>query len=188
MSSVSGLSANLINAYQSFRSTTSLTTESMFQNLSKQLGGDGKSITKTQLDSYVKDAESGKTSVSAEKLSAVKTLQEKWDSISGGKDSITAGDMKDYSALLAKTVLGGSSSSSSASGSSSGFIDDVDQYLIDAALKSSTSEANSGVDSLLKTLLSGTTDENDDSNANLIGVLTNLIANRNSSSTVEVDA
>jgi len=41
---------------------------------------------------------------------------------------------------------------------------------------------------MLNTLLSGNTDENDDSNANLIATLTNLIANSKSTSTTEVEA
>lgn len=188
MATVSGLSTSLINAYRLFQSTNSLSTKDMFKGLSLDVGGDGAKITKKQLDQYIKDAESGKTKVSSDKLDAVKYMQENWDKISNGKDSITADDMKKYSSVLVKTVLDGLQTSSD-SNSKVSVIDDVDQYLIQSALGTSADKAStSDLNSYLKTLLTGTTDEKDDSNANLIATLTNLIANRNKISTVETEA
>lgn len=205
MSNVSGLSNGLIKAYTVFQSTNSLSTKDMFKSLSLDVGGDGKAITKKQLDAYVDKAKSGDISVSDSKLSALKSLQENWDKISGGKDSITADNMKDYSKILVKTVLDdfttapdsksadstktSDSQKAAPQSSKNGFIDDIDAYLIKSALGTSVNNASSSdLNSYLKTLLTGTSDENDDTNANLIASLTNLIANRNSSSTIETKA
>ena len=200
MSSVSGLSTSLINAYNVFQSTKTLSTADMFKSLSLELGGDGTKITKDQLNTYIKNAESGSTKVSDDTLSALKNLQTNWDTISGGEDSITADDMKNYSSLLVKTVLNGftsstdtdstsSTSDSTSSATSSSTITDINAYLIESALSTSTSDTStSSLTSCLKTLLTGTSDENDDSNANLIATLTNLIANRTSTSTIETEA
>lgn len=191
MTSISGLSSGLINSYEQFKSYKSeLTTENMFQMLSLQVDGDGDTITKKQLDTYIESAEDGTIDISDKELDALKTIQEDWTKISGGKDSITFKDMEDKPNLLLKAVTGGISSNIADKLKVDSAIDDVDQYLIDAALNTSFEKdsSGSGVNSLLQTLLTGKTAEEDDNNANLIAKLINIISDFESQSTVETEA
>ena len=100
--------------------------------------------------------------------------------------------MLEYTGVLATAVTGGISVSESfakSAATSSAAIDDIDSYLIESALSSSNGGSyKSNLTSLLNTLLTGTTDEEDDTNANLISTLTNLIAEHETAPTVEFNA
>lgn len=192
MTSISGLGSSLIDAYEKFKPYKSeLTTENMFQMLSVEIGGDGETIDKAQLDSYIEEAEDGTIEVSKSELEALNMISDNWDTIAGkGAESITYDKMDDYTGILLTAVTGGvsvSSNTTSNSDSSDSAIDDIDAYLIESTLGLSKDDAT-GLNSLLTTLLSGNTDEKDDENANLISTLVNLISNYESNSTVEVEA
>jgi hypothetical protein len=73
--------------------------EDMFQRLTNDIGGDGKTISKEALDSYISDLESG-TDGNKGKLGFLKQLSSKFDQISGGKDNITVDDLKNGRDIL----------------------------------------------------------------------------------------
>ncbi|MDD3012678.1 MAG: hypothetical protein PHC34_03135 [Candidatus Gastranaerophilales bacterium] len=68
--------------------------EEMFKKLTEEVGGDGTSITKDDLNSYISELESDSTSNDKGKLGFLKQLASNFDKVSGGKDSITADDLK----------------------------------------------------------------------------------------------
>lgn len=183
--------SNLLTSYLDSTLNADLDTKTIFKKLSIDMGGDGKSITKDQLDSYISNAENGTVSISDNELKALKTMQSKWDTISKGSDSITYSNMSGFKDILTSMDSPDDTSNQVdlSTLQTSSYIEDVDDYLVNAALSSSIS-SNSVADatSMLKSLLTGTTDENDDSNANLIATLTNIIANSKSTSTVETEA
>lgn len=189
MSSINNISSDLLQSYVSYQAKSELKPREMFQMLSLELGGDSETITKSQLDEYISSAKDGSISISNKEYAALTTLQDNWDTISNGGDSITYSDMKNYSNILVSAVTGGISlSDNPGSLSNSSEIKDVNAYLIEHALKGIDKTDSSGATSLLQTLLTGTTDKNDDANANLIGSLINFIANFESASTIDVEA
>lgn len=188
MSSVSNISANLIQSYINYNSKSELSTKEMFQMLSLELGGDSETITKDQLDTYMEDANDGLVDVSNSELKALTELQDNWDNISGGKDSITYDNMANYSDILVGTVTNDTSSSDNLNLSHSP-MDEVYAYLTESAgLSDNSAISSSDLSACLESLLTGTTDKNDDANSNLIATLTNLIAAYSSTSTVDVEA
>ena len=92
---------NGINSQQSYVSQSMQTqrkppsADEMFKNLTKDLGSDGTSITKDQLESYIKKLESESSDSDKGKLGFLKQLSANFDKISGGSDSITAENLKD---------------------------------------------------------------------------------------------
>lgn len=195
MTSLSGISSSsLLSGYLDSTNNADLNTKDIFKKLSIDVGGDGKSITKDQLDSYIKNAEdtkNGTVKISDNELKALKTMQSKWDTISKGSDTITYANMTDSKDIL-KSMDSPDDTSKKvdlSSLKSASSIDDVDAYLMNAALSTSfDSGSGTSATSMLKSLLTGTTDENDDSNANLIAKLTNIIANSKKTSTIEKEA
>lgn len=76
-------------------------SEDMFKKLSQDVGGDGKNITKDQLESYIKELESSyNSSKDKGEWGFLKQLDSNWDKISGGNDSITADNLKSNMDLL----------------------------------------------------------------------------------------
>lgn len=154
----------------------------MFFNLSLELGGDGETINKKDLDDYIKMVDSGKKSMSKSRLSALKMIQQQWDNISTDKDKefITASDMKDYFFLLVMATTDTFEVPESS--------EDAKSILEAMLQENENSDENTKLADLLKKMLSGTTDENDDANANLIDALTNMIALQSANSSVETEA
>ena len=192
MSGIQSISPSLLKSYINYQSKKELTPKNMFQMLSLELGGDGETITKKQLNTYIESAKSGKIKISKAELSALAMLQEKWDTISGGKDSITFGDMASYTTLLATIITSGISPSADIESSETSMspAEEIDAYLMNSALKSSTGDnttadsTTADATSLLKTLLSGTSGAKDDANSELIAALVNFIADSKSAPTV----
>ena len=180
---IHNISAGFIETYINFLGKEKLTTGEMFKRLSLEMGGDGKTITKKQLDEYIAKAESGDIKVGKKKLSALKQIQKNWDTISGGKDNITAGDMKDYSALLMATMTDAFSTTETD--------DSTQQNPYEVLLKSLgitdiNDAKNSELKSYLNTLLS---DESDDATiTDTIDSIMNLMATRETNSTISADA
>lgn len=173
-------------AYQSVQGKEKLTTEEMFRRLSVEMGGDGTTITKKQLDSYLEKAKSGDVKLSRQKLSALMQMQKNWDTISKGKDSITAADMKGYEVLLMATMVESFTAEDEADG-----IDDFKSELQNLLLKNTglsdiKDASDSQIKNYLNTLLSDTSD--DDTIGEAIDSLINVIADRQNVSTVEAEA
>lgn len=164
--------------------------KTIFTKLSIDVGGGGKSITKDQLNNYIDKAKDGKVSIPDEEMNALKTLQKDWDKIADGGDDInyanisTSGHKDTLLSMVPKNTKTKDMSDDAADS-----IKKINDYLISSALNSSNKgSAKAGYTSMLKTLLTGTTDENDDANANLIATLTNLIADSKAKSTIETEA
>lgn len=191
MTGISGLSSGLMRSYINFQSKEKISSRELFQMLSLELGGDSEKITKKQLDSYLEEAEDGLLEVSTGELSSLKTLQRNWDTISSGKDSITFSDMENYSGLLISMVIGSGQENSEQEKDYSmyDYQENVDNYIIAHTLgiPDLADASESDLSSYLKELLSGSDSSDDDSNANLIDTLTNMIAMFSSKSTLSLD-
>ena len=201
--SINGISqSNRLADYLNSTSNDNLDSKKIFNKLSIDVGNDGKTITKDQLDSYIKNAEEAKSAYKAKEtdtdesgisdteLSGLKTLQKNWDDISEGGDKITYFNV---SASGFKSTLTGMDEEDTSKVDVKSLkedyqqsIQDINSYLMESAL--GTSSNSSGAKSLLNTLLTGTTDENDDDNANLISKLVNIIEDYKSTSTIETEA
>ena len=169
-----------------------LSVSNMFSKLTKELGGDGKTITKSELESYIKKVEtnaSGKEDTKA--LGFLKQLDKNWNSISGGSDSITESQLASgINYLKPPTQSSGSTSSNSdlfsslanATGAGSSGItkDDLIKYLknllseLDSSSSDSTSNSTKTTDTTSTSNSSGTSDVN---LAKEIKMVTNLINN-----------
>lgn len=195
MTGISNISSGMILASENIRASKKMSADEMFKILSVMMGGDGKTITKKQLDDYIDKAASGSIKISDSGMKALKSIQANWDDIAGD-GPLTSAMLKDYTALLttafAAVITAETSGEKTASQApeqtaNPNIIEDINSYLMNAALNFSTEEGSetSGLQSMLKTLLGGTTDENDDTNANLIASITNLIAASNSTISAE---
>lgn len=188
MSSISGISSSFIQNYTNFGKKSELSTKEMFQVMSLEVGGDSDSITKEQLDNYLEEANSGVIDVSSSALDSLTELQDNWDTISGGKDSVTASDLADYNDILLDVVAGDAISSANDLNISSSPTDEVYSYLIESAGFSNINDVTSeDLSNVLKSLLSDGSDSNDGYNSDIIDTLTNLIAAYSSVSTVEAE-
>ena len=117
------MSIGSIDSQQSYVSQSEQTkkkppsAEDMFNKLTQDVGGDGKTITKDQLESSIKKLESDSSTSSADKhkLGFLKQLNANFDKISNGSDSITSDDLKKGKDYL-KPPEGGSKGSKGAKG------------------------------------------------------------------------
>lgn len=194
MTTIYNISAGFLQSYVTFQSKKDMTLEEMFKRLSLEMGGDGKSITKEQLDDYIGKAESGHLSVSKEKLNALKTIQKNWDTISKGEDSITFDNLKGFPSILAATMAGGFEATE-ISDSPSALASAIQDYLVNAlGLESIENITKADLNSYLNACLLDETFVVDDvelvgdANSEIIGTLTNMIASFDSVSTVDVAA
>lgn len=195
MSTINGISKeNLLGNYLNSTSNKKLNAKEIFKELSLDVGGDGKTIAKKDLDSYIEKVTEAKasktdtTTVSDEELTGLKTLQKNWDKISYGGDEIS---FSNVSASGFKSTLVEMDSADKKVDLSKYKVtskQDIDDYLMNSALSFSVKDSETGAKSMLKRLLSGTTDENDDFNANTIARLTNMIEGYKTKSTIETEA
>lgn len=190
-SSTSYSNKTSLGRYMNSVSPDKADAKTIFSKLSIDAGGDGKSITKDQLNSYITKAQNGKVSIPDEEMNALKTLQKNWDKVADGGDSITYSNVSanGYTSTLTSMAPDNGSKTVDMSSDFNNSKTEIDNKLISSALGTSTNSSSStDYSSMLKTLLTGTTDENDDSNAESIAALTNFIANSKSTSTVETEA
>lgn len=191
-------SSSLTASYLDSTSNAKVDPKKVFQELSIDMGGDGKAITKKQLDSYItkaKAAKSGKedtSGISDNELKGLETMQKNWDKISKGSDSITYSNMSSAAnkSILTSMDTADKTTTIDKSKEAKDFTKTINDYIVNSALNTNTNTSSSNnAQSVLKTLLTGTTDENDDSNAELIAKLTNIIADsKKAKSTVETEA
>lgn len=192
MTSIYNISPGFLITYSQYQGKDKLNMEEVFKQLSFEMGGDGGSITKDQLNNYISKADSGDIQVDHSKLSALKIIQKNWDTISKGDNSISYDDMKGYSSLLAAT-LSGNFTKTEIDDSKSSMKDAIFDYLVDDLGLSSKNEIKkSDLSDYLNKIIANTSNINSvDSNEadnELIGALTNLIATFSSNSTVEAQA
>lgn len=176
-----------LSRYLESTDSKDLNPKEIFKKLSVDVGSDGKTISKDQLDSYVKKAESGKIDISDEELSGLQDMQENWDKISQGSDSITYADMsqnKDVLLSMAPEETQTTDYEAKAKDATA----KAYEYVMQSALGTSSNDPSTA-SSLLQNLLSGNTDTNDDTNADLIGKLVNIIAEyQTSKSLIDTEA
>lgn len=187
MTEIYNISPGFLQTCVTYQSKKELSMEEVFKRLSFEMGGDGTKITKDQLNNYINKAESGSIKVDEPKLNALKGIQENWDTISNGEDSITYENMKNYTTLLAATLTG-NFTSTEIDDSKASINDAIYDYLVDYIGLSDKGEVKeSDLTSYLNELISNDT-SNSDANSELIGALTNLIATYSSDSTIEAEA
>lgn len=188
---VSNISAEMLLSFINYHGKKKVSMEEMFKNLSLEMGGDGSKITKSQLDAYIKKAESGSIKISKAKLKALKKLQANWDQISKGKDSVTYSDLKDFPVLLANAVIGDfedpdKEDKKDKSDNSDEYKLNINDYLKKAFDISDANEiTKSELESHLQSLLADSS--NDEANSDLVDLFTNLIASYQPNTTVETD-
>lgn len=195
MTTINGISKNnLLGNYLNSTSNKNLNAKEIFKELSIDVGGDGKTITKKQLDSYVEKVTEAKasktdtTTVSDEELAGLKTLQKNWDKIADGGDKISFSNVSAAGFKSALTEMDSADKKVDMSQFKVTTKQDIDDYLMNSALSFSVKDSETGAKSMLKRLLTGSTDENDDFNANTIAKLTNMIESYKTKSTIEEEA
>lgn len=102
---INGISSGQILKLQNFSGGRKLTTEKMFGMISIQLGGDGKTITRNQLQQYIQKADNGLINCSSKQLKAFKLLDDNWKDLFGDSDSITARDFNKAAGIFAQIIL-----------------------------------------------------------------------------------
>lgn len=189
---VCNVSAEMILSFVNYHGKKKVSLAEMFKSLSLEMGGDGSKITKNQLQSYIRKAESGALSISKTKLKALKKMLENWDSLSKDGNCITFADLKDSPMLLINAVIGDfEDPKKSQNKNRSDDLDDykfnINDYLKKAlGLPDSAEITKSDLQAHLQSLLSDAS--NDDSNGDLIDTLTNIIASAQLNSTVNEEA
>lgn len=102
---INGISSGQMLKLQNFSGGRKLTTEKMFGMISIQLGGDGKTITRNQLQQYIQKADNGLINCSSKQLKAFKLLDDNWKDLFGDSDSITARDFNKATGIFAQIIL-----------------------------------------------------------------------------------
>lgn len=200
MTDVSNIqSSSLVTNYLDSTSNKDVSAKEVFTKLSVDVGGDGKKISKNQLDDYIakvqatkaqdaKDAAAAKSDVvdtsgvSDAELKGLTTLQKNWTTVSQGSDTITYSNISQNKDILTSMDSPDKTNTIDVKQFTADTTKSINESLIASAL--GTSNATPGTaTSMLQTLLTGTTDQHDDSNAELISALTNYIASSQSQST-----
>lgn len=102
---INGISSGQMLKLQNFSGGRKLTTEKMFGMISIQLGGDGKTITRNQIQQYIQKADNGLINCSSKQLKAFKLLDDNWKDLFGDSDSITARDFNKAAGIFAQIIL-----------------------------------------------------------------------------------
>lgn len=181
---VYNISAGFLQSYINLFSKKELSIEDMFKMLSVQMGGDGSKITKEQLDNYIKNVESKKSEISKQRLSALKQIQDNWDTIAKGKDYVSADDFKNFPTLLAAALMDSFTYEETPSAASNENIYDL--LLESLGVKDINEVENTDLNKYLNTLLSN--DANDDAISDAIDSIINIIAEREIASSITFEA
>lgn len=184
-----GVSAGFILVCENFLGKKNLDPQEIFKYLSYQMGGDGKSIKKSELDAYISKIESGSVNADKGKLQGLKEFQKNWDAISKGKDSITFSDMSDdMTGLLLATMGSEVFQVTQSPEEKTSQVDAIYDYLTDyLGLSNKDDVKESDLTSYLNDIIAGSSND-DDSDSELIGTLINLIDSYSSNSTMLVEA
>lgn len=196
MSVIGNVNPEFLLTYINFGHKKKMSPEELFKRLSFEMGGDGKTITKKQLDDYIAKADSKKIKISKERLKALKQLQKNWDTISKGRDYITYENLANYGTLLASAAIDRMEIDDESTDDSSDS-DDLQaknnplskinkDMLKSLGLINMDDAKKADLHSYLQTLLAK--DSNDDEIGNAIDSIINLIAKQSNPSSVEVEA
>lgn len=185
MSGICNITPGFLLSYVNVFSKADIKPEDIFKQLSLEMGGDGKTITKDQLDNYINKAESGDISITKQKLHALKQIQKNWNTISNGEDSIDYGDMDKYKTLLFAT-LGGGFEVSEDPNTKDNPSDIYDLLMKNLGISTLDDATHTQLNDYLQTLLSK--DSNDDEIGDAIDSLINLMANKTNDSSVSLEA
>ena len=101
-SASTGMSLNRMNFATS---DTVGNTKKMFVSLSVAMGGDGSSISKSQLSEYIRKVERGQIKLSRKKLDTLKKIHEHWDTLFDKKESIGLKDFEENIGIFAPLFL-----------------------------------------------------------------------------------
>lgn len=188
---VSGVSAEMILAFKKYSGNKKATLQEMFKSLSVEMGGDGNSITKSQLNSYIQKAESGAVNISPTRLQALKKMLANWDNISQDGDNITFADMQKMPMLLFDAAAGDFNDSNKTKRSNEDESEkfDVEAYLKDALNISDEQKITKpDIESHLRTLLADTSANTPPETSNLIDSMVNILATFDNAPTVTAEA
>jgi len=195
---VSSIDSSILSYLQSSTSSSTSSTsasDDLFSQLSTAVGGDGKTITKEEVENTISKLESEPSGSSDTKeLNFLKKLDKNWDKISGGNDSITSSQLaagksylephhhhhKSDSATSSDSSTSLYSSLADATGASSSGItkDDLTSYLKSLVnnLSSDSSNSTSTSSSTSSTTTTDSTTNTKDVEKE-VGLVINLIAN-----------
>lgn len=188
MSKIYNISAGFLQICENYLGKKKISLEDVFKKLSYEMGGDGKTITKKQLNDYINNAEKGLIKVDKNRLNALKNIQKNWDKISKGNDSISFEDMKGFEALLMATVVGTFTEAEIKSEKDSTLIEEI----YDLLKKSLNIEDKSEIKKedlidYLNNILSEKTEDEDNLNSEIIDTLVNMISSYDQTKTIEVE-
>lgn len=188
MTEIYNISAGFLQICENYLGKKKLSSEDIFKRLSYEMGGDGKTITKKQLDDYIDKAEKGSVNVDSGKLKALKKIQNNWDNIAKGKDSITYDDMKGHEALLFATVIGTFTKTDIDDEQQSKIVDEVYDILKSYYKVSDNAELKKeDLVKYLNNIISKSSEEDDDTNSEIVGTLVNMISSFDQEKTVDVE-
>lgn len=184
MTKIYSMSPGFLLAYKEAFNKGKVDMEEVFKNLSFEMGGDGNSITKKQLDDYISKADNGVVKLDKTRLAALKRIQKHWETISSDGDSITYSDFKNCMVLLAAT-MDGNFEVTEIEDKKNSIREDLYNYLTDFFdLESVKDVKKSHLESFLNELLSNDSSQNDNSD-DFIAEIVNIIASSKEMSTIE---
>lgn len=188
MTEIYNISAGFLQICEDYLGKKKLSSEDIFKRLSLEMGGDGKTITKKQLDDYIDKAEKGSIEIDSNRLNALKKIQQNWDNIAKGKDSINYDDMKGNEALLFATVVGTFTKTEINDEQQSKIIDEVYNLLKNHYKGSDkTGLKKEDLVKYLKNIISKSSGEDDDTNSEIVGTLVNMISSFDQKKSVDIE-
>ncbi len=188
---VVGVSAEMILAFKKFSGKKKATLKDMFKSLSFEMGGDGNSITKEQLSSYVRNAQNGTIKLNPARLKALKKILDNWDKISKDGKSITYADLQSMPMLLFNAAVGDLTDSKKDKKEDEDESEkfDIEKYLKDALNITEDEEiTKTDIEAHLKTLLANTSADTPPETTNLIDSMVNILASFDNAPTVTAEA
>jgi len=100
-------SGMMLNMYKYGSPTKQIDQKQVFASVSVMVGGDGRSISKSQLKSFIDKASNGSVKVSDTQLGALKSMYSSWDDLFGKyTEAITVDDFNKASYLFFKIAMG----------------------------------------------------------------------------------
>ena len=101
---VRGIGTNLLLGYINYASKNS-SSEDLFRQFSTSIGGDGNTISKNNLDSYIQSAENGTVKASSTKIDAMKNLSDNWENFFGDSKSVSIDEFQEKIGVFASVLL-----------------------------------------------------------------------------------
>ena len=190
MTKIYNISPGFLQVCENYLGKKDITPQEVFKRLSLEIGGDGKSITKKQLDNYIAKADAGLINIDKPRLNALKQIQKQWDNISQDGEQITYEDIKSkgFEVLLMATVAGTFTETEVDNDDKESMIESIYKKLMDTLeLLNKEDIKKSDLENYLNKVISDTT-QDDGSKTEEISVLTNMIASYSNNSTIEKEA